>query len=224
MGSVLVIEPHYFPSIAFWSVCLQSSAEEVIIDGACFYRKQSYLNRCYVLTAHGVRALSVPIAKPWRVPLCQVAIDYRHSWQQVHLRTLEAAYGKAPYFEYYAPDILPLVGYQYNSLWQLHSALLKAIHKLLGLTVRFTFSEKADELLSTRPVSQVWDMRYRIHPKKKMPFEIEFEPYMQNFGAKFVENLSILDLLFCLGPTAVTYLKKQVRLPSQKANLLTNLL
>jgi hypothetical protein len=206
----VLIEPHYFPSVAFWVLYMQ--AEEVVLDIHAHYEKQSYRNRCEILTDKGVWSLSVPVCKPWKRPLHTIEIDNRHAWQKDHIRAIEAAYRKAPFFEYFAPEILTILEKPMTTLLQLQQEILTTCLKLLQLPNRFTYSTAYYDGQQVADLELV-DMRNVFHPKKKQHLNITCEPYTQNFGAKFVPNLSILDVLFCMGPAARLYLRQRVQLP-----------
>lgn len=205
----ILIEPHYFPSVAFWACYMQ--AEEVVLDIHAYYEKQTYRNRCEILTDKGVWSLSVPVRKPWKRPLHAIEIDSRHVWQKDHIRAIEAAYRKAPFFEYFAPEILTVLEQPMTTLLQLQQQIMTICLKLLQLPNRFTYSTNYYDARQAADL-ELLDMRNMLHPKKKTALNITCEPYTQNFGAKFVPNLSILDLLFCMGPSARLYLQQGVHL------------
>src|SRR5659263_36431 len=101
MAGEILVSTAYLPPIEYFS--LISKAEEVFIEREENYVKQSYRNRCYLLSAHGRQLLSLPIylGSQHKTPVKDVRIDYSKRWQQVHLRTMIASYNSSPYFEYY---------------------------------------------------------------------------------------------------------------------------
>ena len=121
-----------------------------------------------------------------------------------HLRGIQSGYGKAPFFEYFFPYFEEAFSRQETHLWTLNLNLLTICLKLLRLPVKLTLQE--NEHLP----ENVIDLRGHILPSRsylERPFYQE-EPYGQIFGLNFVPNLSILDLLFCLGGASDSLLAK----------------
>src|ERR1700753_2852027 len=98
MESVL-IEIQYFPVIDFFAGMINK--ESVLIEANENYQKQTLRNRCNILTSNGVQMLVVPVMKSESRLIRDIKIDYSQNWIQIHLRALQTAYGKAPYFEHY---------------------------------------------------------------------------------------------------------------------------
>ena len=96
----VAVDLHYLPSLEFFAAI--ADAEELLIFPRDIYQRQSYLNRTRIRLANKVEVLSVPIqGRRPKLPMDQIRIDYSQKWQAVHLRGMQSAYGKAPFFEYY---------------------------------------------------------------------------------------------------------------------------
>lgn len=168
--------------------------------------KQSLRNRCYINTVQGTRMLTVPLfERHGNVIMKDVQIERGNRWRNDHWRTIESAYRKAPYFEYYFEELREI-------LYQGHTFLLELNRDLMSFCLRHIgLQKKISETLTyeRRPSEGVLDLRSIISPK--MPFEercfYRAERYYQVFGNEFVPNLSIVDLLFCEGPRAYQILK-----------------
>lgn len=80
------------------------------------------LNSCTITTPQGsVQTLSVPVYGSRRVqPYREIRICYMHAWQRQHWASLYSAYGKKPYWEYYADYIRPLYEWQPEYLYELN--------------------------------------------------------------------------------------------------------
>ncbi|NJN78366.1 MAG: WbqC family protein [Saprospiraceae bacterium] len=104
-----LIESQYFPPLAYFSVLLKH--EKVWIEQFENYQKGSYRNRCHIATANGLLRLSIPLEKGKNNQTCikEVKIHNDTNWQIQHWRAIKSAYGNAPYFEYYADELLPFL-------------------------------------------------------------------------------------------------------------------
>lgn len=204
--SGLLIELHYWPCLDYFAGLL--AHETVRIEAQEQYQKQSYRNRCYVLTANKVDCLTVPvIGQTHHQPIRDVRIDNSQNWQDRHWRCLQAAYNKAPFFEYYSPDIAILLQKNWTFLFDLNWEVLTFCRKWLGLKQAICLTESYEK----QPETGVFDARSQLNAKKpaQSPLFYQKKSYLQNFGPDFVPNLSILDLLFCQGPEAKHYLTSE---------------
>lgn len=204
--SVLLIDLHYLPSIAYFSCLLPY--ETVRLEAHEHYQKQTYRNRCYILTSQQVDRLTVPVrhSSGVKTPYQRLEIDYSQPWVDKHWRALSTAYSKAPYFEYFAPAFHDVLSKPYASLFELNLTLLQTCCKLLQLERQFELSTHYEKT----PDEQVVDARGHIHPRHRLEVSPYFRPitYPQVFGHEFHPNLSVLDLLFCEGANAPTILQK----------------
>ncbi|MBR6048696.1 MAG: WbqC family protein [Bacteroidales bacterium] len=196
----------YFPPIAY--IAALGRHREILIEVKETFPKQTYRNRMNIMTANGVRSLTVPVLRDNHSRTEEVAIDYRDRWNVIHLRTLAAAYAASPYYLYYKDDIESLLLHPYHYLTELNQdILLWLIGRLkLDCTISATTEWVAPGEICTEPLS---DFRQVFSPKIPYPTD-SFTSYYQVFPDRqpFAPNLSILDLLFNLGPEAKDYLNK----------------
>lgn len=196
-----LLETQYLPCLAWFGLIAQ--AEEIYLERHEFFEKQTYRNRCYINTRNGPAALIVPLTgKHGKTPILDVRIDYSQKWLNNHWRTVCSAYGKAPFFEYYAADLEEVLFRKFGFLYELNFHLLTMCLKWLG------YSKVIKETLSYEKVPGLPVINFRsfINPKNKLNTQSVYKavPYYQVFGNHFAENLSIVDLVFCCGPQAAS--------------------
>ncbi|WP_080239842.1 WbqC family protein [Spirosoma rigui] len=200
----LLIDLHYLPCLDYITGLLQF--RQVWIEANEHYQKQSYRNRCYVLTANKVDVLTVPVLRgTHHQPIREIRIDQSQNWQQHHWRCLKAAYGKAPFFEYYALDIDRVYQKNWTFLFDLNWELLTICLNQLGVKTPLHLTEWYEK----SSVPGRYDARSMVNLRNDPESYVFYQPvpYPQNFGPDFVPNLSILDLLFCQGPAARDYIQ-----------------
>ena len=201
----VLIDLQYLPGIHFFSTLLHF--DEILLENNEYYVKQSYRNRCYILGANKVEMLTVPIVDGnKKILIKDIQIDYQQRWTEIHWRTIKAAYGKAPFFEFFGEYFQQTLQKKPQFLWDLNYELLTICLKLLQVkkTIRLT------ENFEKEPENTVFDARGLINPKKATESGLYYQPaaYQQNFGNEFVPDLSIIDLLFCRGNQSLGILKK----------------
>jgi hypothetical protein len=199
----LLIELHYLPSLEYF--CVLQQFDVIQLEKHEHFVKQSYRNRCYINTAQGPEMLVVPLTdKHGKVPIKDVRIDYSTKWQNNQWRTIESAYRKAPYYEFYSDDILKIIYQGYPFLFDLNFELLSfclnSIRHKPTLTASLTYEKNPDESFS--------DLRSVIQPKIPYSDRPYLRPvlYQQVFGNQFAANLSLIDLLFSEGPRTGSFL------------------
>ena len=191
----------YFPSISYMARFL--TEDEPIVEIWETYHKQTYRNRCRVMTANGVENMSVPVVKVNgnHTMTKDIAISYVEPWQHIHSRCLESAYKASPYFDHYYDYLRPIFEGHFERLIDLNDATLKTVLKMLKV--------KKEIVHTTDYVRDAEnDLRDAFSPKKQADVSL-FPTYYQVFSEKypFAPDLSVLDLIFCVGPEAAEYLK-----------------
>lgn len=202
----ILLDSQYLPSIAYF--VLFSRGVEVVVDAHEFFEKQTYRNRCHILTAQGEQRLSIPVlhGKEKKIPMAELQIDYKQKWMNNHWRAIQTAYGKAPFFDYYAEAFKNEIYAEHQKLFDLNTALLTICLDMLQIRADWQVSAQWIE----KPASTDIDLRSAIHPKKSIENLTWFQPlkYYQVFGSNFAANLSILDLLFTMGPESLGIIKQ----------------
>ena len=199
--SVALFSTAYFPPVAYVAALLRHS--EVLIEAKETFPKQTYRNRMLIMTAEGVRALTVPVVRSNHSRTDEVTIDYKERWNVTHLRTLTAAYAASPYWLYYQDEIEALLMARYACLMDLNAAVLAWVMRRLKIECHVSVTT------DYRPADgDAEDYRNRFSPKVPLPAE-GFPAYCQVFADRqpFAPNLSVLDLMTNLGPEARDYLK-----------------
>jgi hypothetical protein len=201
MTGKTLLSTAYLPPVEYFM--LISQAEEALIEREENYLKQSYRNRCYILSSHGLQPLTLPVysGSIHKTPVKDIRIDYTKRWQHVHLGAITAAYGSSPYFLYYIENIEKIISKKIDFLIDLNMELSEAILKMIKLDTKLTYTT------DFVPAGQYdKDFRYKISPKKESHYTTK--EYMKVFdcGKNFRQKLSIIDLIFNTGPEAINYL------------------
>jgi len=204
---VISIEPHYLPSLEYFTVLAQT--EELHWDVESSFQKQTFRNRCYILSPNKVMQLIVPVHFHQGTPLQEVTIDYRQSWVKDHWGAICSSYGKSPFFEYFAEE--------FNSVLKSKPELLIDLNQAM-LSVCLRFLQWQIDIQINSEENRSHDLRNIISPKQSFEDRAFYQAisYQQNFGNTFVPNLSILDLLFCQGPEAGRILRDSMKTPIER--------
>lgn len=197
----VILTSQYLPNLAYLSEIVK--ADRVWIEAQENYQKQSYRNRCYILTANGIDRLTVPVLHSGKIPIQQIEIDYRQKWQNRHWRAIQSAYAHAPFFEFFKDDFANLIYSNEPLLFKLNHELLATCLRLLGSKAELRPTEAYQAHYEGDLIE---DKRDAFHPKKEI--QVDIPSYIQTFGEDFEPNLSILDLLFCEGPQASSTLRQ----------------
>jgi len=198
-----IIHPSYFPSISHYVAI--ANADTVTLEMEDNFQKQTNRNRMYIYSPNGIQLLNIPIKHSDNAhqKVQDVKLETAFDWQKQHFKSLEAAYRTSPFFEYFEDNLRPIFTKKHTFLMDLNLQTMELVSKCLGMN--FT-PEKTAEYF--HEIKDKTDYRNLINGKKDTT---QLESYTQVFGDKhgFINNLSILDLLFNEGRYAKDYLKNQ---------------
>jgi hypothetical protein len=200
----LLIELHFLPSLEYF--CALQEFNEIIIERNERFVKQTYRNRCYILTSQRIEMLTVPLTGRHAGVLTRdVRIDNSRRWATHMWRTIMSSYRNAPFYEHYADELHDVLSQNHEFIYDLNmdslSFCLKALRWKKQISQTSAFADVSTP--GTLDLRSVIDRR-ESSPTRKV---YRPQPYYQIFGSKFSENLSVIDLLFCKGPEAGEVLK-----------------
>jgi len=199
-----LLESQYFPNLEYF--VLLTSQKNILINNSSLYKKQTYRNRCVILGPNGKINLSVPIITSKNVKIMKdMRIDYSENWINIHSRSLQSVYGKAPFFLYYQDEIINCLNIKHKFLIDLNHDLLTLFSDFLDFENDFRYiDEKQSKSYLKDDYSDIVDPKisYKV---RNIYFPIT---YKHVFGKEFVPNLSIMDLLFSEGPNSSEIINK----------------
>lgn len=199
----ILLHPTYFPSISHFVAMAQADSATFEVEDN--FQKQTNRNRMYIYSPNGIQLLNIPIkhTKDKHQKTKDIRLETAFDWQKQHFKSLEAAYRSSPFFEYFEDSLSPIFTKKHTFLLDLNFETITLVSKCLGLP-----SEYGKTVEYFHEAANFKDFRTLANGKKD---SAELESYTQVFGDKFgfINNLSILDLLFNEGRFALDYLKNQ---------------
>lgn len=207
----ILLSSAYLPPVQYFAHL--QSAEQVWIEQYDHYQKQTYRNRCVIAAPDGPLSLTVPIEKPntQKAFMRDIRISDHGNWRHLHWNAIESAYNHTPFFEYYKDDFRPFYEKKFDFLVDYNEQLCQLVCQLIDIDTSFQRTES----YVAEPSNTIIDLRDAIHPKKEVMDDASFSavPYYQVFQERlgFLPNLSIIDLLFNMGPEAIFVLQKSIK-------------
>ncbi len=196
--------PQYYGSVQYYATLAQYARAVIDLDLRYDKRFKS-VHRCQIVDTRGELTLTVPVSRPKnedpgeKRPLRwnQITVSSQAGWWADHRVSLESAYGRTPFFEFYIDRFLPYLRDINIPITQMDMELDKIIRAILGL--------ETDILYSAEDIDPAIIDDYRRNNFSPQ----NFPPYYQVRSAQlgFRPNLSILDLIFNIGPEAPLYLR-----------------
>ena len=203
MSQTIVIETQFFPPV--YALSAIAKADTCLIETHENYQKRSFRNRCQLLGPNGITQISVPLAKGKheQQSIQKVSISYDMPWHKTFIKLCQSHYGRSPYFDHVCEQLERLLLQKFELLVDLNHAIMSWI---------VTFMEIETELRTTSsyyeiyPEDNIWDMRSSITAKNYRSYKTVAYPQIFEERHGFINNVSILDLLFCMGKESIYYL------------------
>jgi len=179
---------YLFPNVNWWRILVQN--KDCKIETCENWIKQSGRTRYEISGANKRLLLAVPTIKSSRKRMVDVQIDSRENWAINHWRSLESSYNKSPFFDFYKDELKDILFADYKTLFELNKQSIAWCKRQLDLDIEPMYT---DEYLKEAALD------YRT----ALP-ELEPLVYPQVFEGQigFLEDLSIMDMLFNQGPEA----------------------
>lgn len=193
--------PTYFSPISQYSEIVKSDVITFEVEDN--FQKQTYRNRCYIYGANGKQLLNIPVSHTsgsQRKKTKDTLVSNESNWQRHHYKSIQIAYRSSPFFEFYEDDLVSIFKKKYKYLLDVNLDTFHFFNEALDL--KKNFGKTTDYNI----VSTLQDYRYLADVKQEKRSGLT--PYIQVFDDKhgFIENLSMLDLLFMEGPNSFSYL------------------
>ena len=198
---IRLLKPTYFPPISHWNHIL---SDNLVWNIHSNYNKQTLTNRTYIDSPNGELMLTIPIKHSGiNIPrnYSEIKIDYSFNWKNNHFKSIKNCYESSPYFEFYKDDLSSFYEKNFKFLYEFNLASIN----LISLWTQQKINDKKIEIcdLNSNEVLDLTHISNTKRSKKKIR-----KKYNQTFESKngFIEDLSIIDLIFSCGPSSKEYI------------------
>ena len=224
--TAVIIQPCFFPWRGQFD--LMSRADVVVFLDTVQYVRHGWYNRNRIVTAQGEQWITVPVQSTGSLatPIREVRVAEQRDWRRKLLATLDQAYARHPHYADYRDALHALLGAPWPLLAPLAEASVRWCFAQLGRAPRFV-TASALGVDHADPVQRLVELctavgarRYlsgpaaRAYIEAPTPFETagialewmvyDYPDYPQLRASTL--PLSVLDLLFNVGPAAPRYI------------------
>jgi len=195
-----IMVPPYFGPISCWKQIINST---ILWDVHQNYIKQTYRNRTFIHSANGLQKLTVPVKhSKIKFSMLEAKIDNTIAWQKNHWRSIQSAYSSSPFFEFYKDSLEKIYLKKYTDLTKFNFDIINLIFEWIEIEIKSELSKGYN----------IWyenslDLRKNIENKRYTSSgNIRYRQVFSNKNG-FLNDLSIMDLIFNEGPNSISYLK-----------------
>lgn len=205
----LTLPLRYFGTVDYYAA-MGACACVTVDDTARYDKRQKGTHRMDIVDTHGLKSLTVPVSRPDNIagPLrwSDIAVSRHGQWWHVVSETLASAYGRTPFFEFYIDRLRPFFSSSTPDIYPDVATLCHeadtAVRAILGLDNDITYaSQEMRSVPGTMPV--ITQSELITEPTEY------YQVRHDKFG--FLPHLSVLDLIFNMGPESPLILQKMVR-------------
>ncbi|MBL0341787.1 MAG: WbqC family protein [Bacteroidetes bacterium] len=199
----MLLSTAYLPPISYFNKL--QFADILIIEMYEHFVKQTIRNRCHIYSPNGIQTLIIPVQhnNRNRTNLNDIRISNALPWQRQHWRSLCSAYQRSAFFEFYQDELAPFYEREYEFLLDFNMDLMRFLMPILNVKCKIQYTEKY-----LAPGAQLNDFRFLSDAGVPLA-DAGISSYPQVFGYKFgfQSGLSVVDLIFNMGPAAGTYFR-----------------
>ena len=198
----------YAGSTAHWATI--ASAKSFRLEACGPYQRRTLRTRTTILNPAGPLDISIPVHLEHQMSYRDTKLNYDTDWPRQQIYALTTAYNSTPFFEFFLPEFKELFFKRHPFLWDFNIELMHLIANLAGLELNYSTTE------TFAPAGQDEDdLRIAVEPKYHSVLLQRCKPvaYHQVFSEPYVDRpfapfLSILDLIFNLGPESRCILRQ----------------
>ena len=144
-----------------------------------------------------------------KMPIREVRLSSHGDWQRQHLYSWATYYGNSPFYEYYIDDLRETFLHGHDgTLFGMNEALRQHICQEIGFAPKVRYSEQWMGPLDCVASNGA----FRSDAPSLQLGNLRVPQYYQVAGAEgrqaFMADVSILDLLFNMGPEAILILER----------------
>ena len=201
---IAIYPPDYFPTAETMGAL--SLCSVVVLADTVPYSRQSRHNRASIRNPNAWQWLSIPVNGGQRGrSIKDTTVNNFEPWRKKHWKALQFNYRSSPYFEFYEDRLADLYAAAPASLAELTVSSVIRTAKLFDLGPQFVTASELPGSPSTGEacLAAFPDQDHFLLPEQGGDTVCRIKPYRQNFEG-FVPGLSAIDLLFNLGPRAIT--------------------
>lgn len=206
---------------ATWAVMMRAGGATLEAKGP--YQRRTARTRTTILTQAGPLDLSVPVHTGHSLVYKDTRINYDTRWDRQMMYALKTAYNSSPFFEFFEREFADLLSRRYAFLWDLNADMLETISSLAGIGLNI----KETDRFAPATEGQV-DLRIAVeikfaHKMRDLCAPVE---YTQVFATPYTERpftpwMSVLDLLFNMGPESRNVLRAMAAAPMTSEKKMT---